>query len=815
MALNPFADGLNNNYSTFIVKNNSRKTVSVMGVRIAPGANYNLMSLEGVTEEDIKVSLLKGVLKRKLNNGEISILSSDIDLSSDNSSQATFISSLVNNNNQVFPQLITTVMPQNNSGDAARIHAARLAMSGKGEVHLGPGTFLWQGQYDMPDNLIEKWHPNTIINVVNTNDGTELNAPINANRTSARALLTTTNAITTRGTNVISVASTAGLVVGNYIQIIDNTVNVLAVMTYLITAVGVGNFTVDRPILRTFPSNSSIYSVLPPKNIHIYGNGGLIYSSPGATTTTVGSQTLPLATINVSSTSGFATSGGLFVDGQIVFYTGKTLTSFTGCTGGSGLINAGASVTTHAERGIEIAGGWNCSVQDLRILGFSDYIAGYDLGCYNCQFKNIVSDANSLALAAFTIESSENIELHNCEGLKATGVGSGGGLFVWSSFNCKIYGGNFHNNVGNGCLITIGGSSDTQGCLNLKFFGVAFDKNTQNGVLVSNAASNTEFHSCTANYNTLMGFRLDADLTQSSNTQFFGGIAENNAGGLYLNGATLYNKAFGLVCKNNVASSNFNIKTNSELECFSCQSLDPAGVLPNSTAGLLVNGSGAKCKWNGGLISGDSTAGSYGVQTANGGELELSNVTIAGTGVSAGYALYHGSTTGILKLHRVKSSGRASDYGLVLATGTITEMDECDFSTAGVPYTQTGTAIVRCARNISSGTLTVTGQNPMGFTALTYSASIATDASLGNIFTIVATNGTAFTITSPTNVSKGQIIIYDIKNSSGGAMGAITWGATFLLAGAFTNPANTKRRTIQFYYDGTNWVENFRASADI
>lgn len=98
---------------------------------------------------------------------------------------------------------------------------------------------------------------------------------------------------------------------------------------------------------------------------------------------------------------------------------------------------------------------------------------------------------------------------------------------------------------------------------------------------------------------------------------------------------------------------------------------------------------------------------------------------------------------------------------------------------------------------------------------LTYSATIATDASAGRHFKIVATNGTAFTISNPTQSGEGMEIIYDIKNSSGGAMGAITWGANFLLAGAFTNPANTKRRTIMFYYDGTNWVEVCRAAADI
>ena len=98
---------------------------------------------------------------------------------------------------------------------------------------------------------------------------------------------------------------------------------------------------------------------------------------------------------------------------------------------------------------------------------------------------------------------------------------------------------------------------------------------------------------------------------------------------------------------------------------------------------------------------------------------------------------------------------------------------------------------------------------------LTYGATIATDINLGSVFKIAATNGIAFTISNPSNPVAARTIAYDILNSSGGAMGAITWGAAFLLAGAFTNPANTKRRTISFYYDGTNWVETNRAAGDI
>ena len=102
---------------------------------------------------------------------------------------------------------------------------------------------------------------------------------------------------------------------------------------------------------------------------------------------------------------------------------------------------------------------------------------------------------------------------------------------------------------------------------------------------------------------------------------------------------------------------------------------------------------------------------------------------------------------------------------------------------------------------------------------LTYGTSIATNAALGSSFTIVATDGTGFTIATPTNPTIGQTLTYDIKNSAGGAHGTITWGTGFLNggagtvgAGAFVTIANTKRRTISFYYDGTNWIELFRTA---
>jgi len=100
-------------------------------------------------------------------------------------------------------------------------------------------------------------------------------------------------------------------------------------------------------------------------------------------------------------------------------------------------------------------------------------------------------------------------------------------------------------------------------------------------------------------------------------------------------------------------------------------------------------------------------------------------------------------------------------------------------------------------------------------TAATYSASITVDASAQQYVQIVATDTVAFTINNPTNARAGMSLIFDIKNSSGGTLGTPTFDTLFLLAGTFTKPASTKRRTISFYFDGTNWVEENRAPADI
>jgi hypothetical protein len=99
-------------------------------------------------------------------------------------------------------------------------------------------------------------------------------------------------------------------------------------------------------------------------------------------------------------------------------------------------------------------------------------------------------------------------------------------------------------------------------------------------------------------------------------------------------------------------------------------------------------------------------------------------------------------------------------------------------------------------------------------TTITYSASMDTDASLGNKFIITLTNGTAYTINAPTNPVTGQEITYVIRNTSGGAAGAATWNAVFKMS-TWTNPATANSRSITFSYNGSNWVQVSQTGVDV
>lgn len=99
-------------------------------------------------------------------------------------------------------------------------------------------------------------------------------------------------------------------------------------------------------------------------------------------------------------------------------------------------------------------------------------------------------------------------------------------------------------------------------------------------------------------------------------------------------------------------------------------------------------------------------------------------------------------------------------------------------------------------------------------TSTTGGAAVDIDASLANEVRVSVLDNTAFTINAPTNPTKGQRITVRVRNAAGVAMGAVTWNAVFKMA-AFTNPADTFSRSVDFQYDGAVWIEVSRTPADV
>lgn len=99
--------------------------------------------------------------------------------------------------------------------------------------------------------------------------------------------------------------------------------------------------------------------------------------------------------------------------------------------------------------------------------------------------------------------------------------------------------------------------------------------------------------------------------------------------------------------------------------------------------------------------------------------------------------------------------------------------------------------------------------------AITYSTSMTIALGSGAVAIITATNNTAFTINAPTGTPvAGEELTVVIRNTSGGALGAVTWDAVFKMS-AWTQPATGFSRSISFRFDGTNWVQKNQTGVDV
>lgn len=161
-------------------------------------------------------------------------------------------------------------------------------------------------------------------------------------------------------------------------------------------------------------------------------------------------------------------------------------------------------------------------------------------------------------------------------------------------------------------------------------------------------------------------------------------------------------------------------------------------------------------------------------------------VAIAGDVITNAIQLVNGTITNLFITQNVYRA-----FG-----GTITNQIA---QSGGVPYTR-----------LEGGQLLLNGSGGAGpiladcYVGLTDAATIAVDASAGNIF--VVTLGGNRTMGAPTNPTRGQTITFEIVQDGTGGR-TLAWNAAFKQVWSDTGNTLGKRSTISFFYNTTNWVQ--------
>jgi hypothetical protein len=172
--------------------------------------------------------------------------------------------------------------------------------------------------------------------------------------------------------------------------------------------------------------------------------------------------------------------------------------------------------------------------------------------------------------------------------------------------------------------------------------------------------------------------------------------------------------------------------------------------------------------------------------------------------------------------------------------------DGRDETTQGCAVTVSGadTFGIRCVGNYVAGTagaapayaMSVSGSNGRGCTiehagglatrqgpwgdglhqldTMAFNGIMVPNCQFSNEFLFTITDAREFTLGPPLNAAYGQRIAITMRNASNGAIGACTWHPIFKMS-AWENPRSRHGRSIEFMYDGSNWLEIARSAQDV
>jgi|SRR6185436_1173066 len=112
--MNIFATGISDNV-LFVVKNvtiSPKKIIKVFNTPMYPGTTLDVMQIPGISEEDIRTSLIKGDLKNKLKTGQLQVVSSTVAFPESDTAFIKELGIMGLSNNIINPDVIADISTQ-------------------------------------------------------------------------------------------------------------------------------------------------------------------------------------------------------------------------------------------------------------------------------------------------------------------------------------------------------------------------------------------------------------------------------------------------------------------------------------------------------------------------------------------------------------------------------------------------------------------------------------------------------------------------------------------------------------------------------
>ncbi|HVI41782.1 MAG TPA: hypothetical protein VM577_14110 [Anaerovoracaceae bacterium] len=686
-----------------------------------------MLSLPAISEEDIRASLLKGNLYDKLRDGEIQVISSDINLLQFNSEQKTFleahgITSVSEIDNTVVGSATgfidtvaglaalvgpTTTQTQSiyvretgayysfiandvttvdnwivispTGGVAGRwklvgteinispiggtsddwnrlfgIGGAAVAAAAAGvKVILKQGAWLCKTVQQVPRNLVLECAPGVVINasLVSTGGAGHLNSVFSFDQFTTPLGTTTLASAATVGSNTLSVnslmgLSTVGSLVGAEILIQDEDPNhINQTAAFVIRAAsgsGPYSLTLDRPLLRTWPSS---------------GNGTNVYRGPRAK--------------------------------------------------GIKLIGNGATITGTGDRAISLISAWDCYACDwiLDGPGFdSEYTCSFDTGSFQSGYERIrVLSSHATGLA---LEGCEGCWMADCHVEFKSSDRTNAGILTQAAYNTEIRGCHVSGRTGaSGAGLLIGWILDDVASRGVRVIGGSYNGNLI-GIDVRGGSNDIEIIGVDCSHNTSNGLRVLAESGPTRNpgrVHIKGGLFRRNGGvGILVDGSKGVRLDNGVFLEENTLGGAAT-QNGGELRVHGADSVSSIAAVAhfkaNSSNDILVVESSR--------LSGTPTGFPYGVWNAGG------NATVKG--IKFDPAMGDQTLTGIVQtggslyVEDIESVGVLQTNGITATAGTIRRGPKTNFANFSAPYNLSGSA------QPSFGIVTLNGTSPVTF----------------------------------------------------------------------------------------------------